>query len=134
MLAIFVNELHNNWDKQLRHIDFSYNNSFSAATSSAPYEVHMGRHPLLPLTSLERAGVSGHTRLARDPLAYRAGATDRQQREYDIDREQQALTVALVNLPTRALLMLLCACRYTSASTTPTSTTRATWRSICQWG
>ena len=50
MLAMVVNELQNNWDVQLPHVEFAYNNSVSAATGLAPNEVHMGRLPRLPLT------------------------------------------------------------------------------------
>ena len=31
-LGMVVNELQNNWDEQLPHVEFSYNNSVSAAT------------------------------------------------------------------------------------------------------
>ena len=36
MLAMVVNELQNNWDEQLPHVEFAYNNSVSAATGLAP--------------------------------------------------------------------------------------------------
>ena len=103
MLAMVVNELQNNWDEQLPHVEFAYNNSVSAATGLAPNEVHMGRLPRLPLTIFERAGVAGHQSLARDHLAYCDLATDRQQRAYDILREHHALTVARMNRRNSAL-------------------------------
>ena len=65
-----VNELQNYWDEQLPHVEFAYNNSVSAATGSAPNEVHMGRLPRLPLTFFYRVGAAGHQRLACDYLAY----------------------------------------------------------------
>ena len=61
MLAM-VNELQNNWDEQLPHVDFAYNNSVSSATDLTPNEVNMGRLPRLPLTISERSGVSPATR------------------------------------------------------------------------
>ena len=76
-MAMVVNELQNNWDDQLPHVEFAYNNSVSAATGLTPKEVHMGRLRRLPLTTFERTGVAGHQNLARDHLAYCDLATDR---------------------------------------------------------
>ena len=56
----------------------------SAATSLAPNEVHIGRLPRPPP-------------LDRDQLAYCDLARERQQRAYELVREQHALTVARVN-------------------------------------
>ena len=39
MLAVVVNERQDDWDLRLPHVEFAYNNSDSAATSSAPNEV-----------------------------------------------------------------------------------------------
>ena len=103
MLAMVVNELQNNWDLQLPHVEFAHNNSVSAATGLAPNEVHMGRLSRLPLTSFERTGVFGHQSVARDHLAYCDFATDRQQRVYDIVREHHALTVSRVERRSSAL-------------------------------
>ena len=94
ILAMVVNELPNNWDVQLPHVEFAYNYSVSAATGLALNEVHMGRLPRLPLTIFKRTGVTGHHSLARDQLAYCDLATDHQQREHDIVREHHALTVS----------------------------------------
>ena len=102
MLAM-VNELQNNWDLQLPHVEFAHNNSVSAATGLAPNEVHMGRLSRLPLTSFERTGVFGHQSVARDHFAYCDFATDRQQRVYDIVREHHALTVSRVERRSSAL-------------------------------
>ena len=103
MLAIVVNELQNNGDVQLPHVEFAYNNSVSAATGLAPNEAHMGRLPRLPQTTFERTGVFGHQSLARDHLAYCDLATDRQQRAYDIVHEHHALTVSRVERRNSAL-------------------------------
>ena len=46
-LATVVNELEYNWDVQLPHVEFAYNNSVNAATGLAPNEVHMCRLPRL---------------------------------------------------------------------------------------
>ena len=70
MLAMVVNERQDDWDAQLPHVEFAYNNSVSAATGLAPNEVHMGRLPHLPLTIFDRSGVAGHQSLPRDHLAY----------------------------------------------------------------
>ena len=43
MLAMVVNEIQNNLDEQLPHVEFAYNNLFSAAMGLAPNEVHTGR-------------------------------------------------------------------------------------------
>ena len=50
MLAIVVNELQNNRDEKLPHVEFTYDNSVRAATGLAPNEIHMSRLPRLPLT------------------------------------------------------------------------------------
>ena len=42
LLAVVVNE-QDDWDLQLPHVDFAYNNLVSAATALAPNEVHKGR-------------------------------------------------------------------------------------------
>ena len=60
MMVMVVMELHNNWDVQLSHVEFAYNNSVSAATGLAPNEGNMGRLLRLPLTTVERTGVFGH--------------------------------------------------------------------------
>ena len=98
-----VNERQDDWDLELPHVEFAYNNSVSAATGLAPNEVHMGRPPRLPLTVFERTGVVGHQSLARDHLAYCDLATDRQQRANDIVRKHHALTVSRVNRRNSAL-------------------------------
>ena len=70
MLAMVVNERQDYWDLQLRHVEFTYNNSVSAATGLAPNEVHMDRLPRLPLTVFEHTEVAGRQSLTRDHLAY----------------------------------------------------------------
>ena len=96
MLAMVYNERQDDWDAQLPHVEFAYNNSVSAATGLAPYEVNMDRLPRLPLTVFDRSGVAGHHSLAHDHLAYCDLASERQQRANDIIREMHALTVSRV--------------------------------------
>ena len=93
MLAMVVNERQDDWDLQLPHVEFAYNNSASAVTGLAPNEVHMGRLPPLPLTVSERTGVKRHQSLARVHLTYCDLATDRQQRANDLVRKHHTLTV-----------------------------------------
>ena len=45
MPAMVVNERQDDWGLHLPHVEFAYNNSFSAATGLTPDEVHMGRLP-----------------------------------------------------------------------------------------
>ena len=97
MLAMVVNEQQDDWDLQLSHVGFAYNNSVSAASGLAPNEVHMGRLPRLPLAVFERTGVEGHQSRARDHLACCDLATDRQQRANDMVRKHHAVTVSRVN-------------------------------------
>ena len=99
MLAMDVNERQDDWDLQLSHVEFAYNNSVSAATGLAPNEVHMGRPTRLPLMVFERTGVAGPQSLARDHLAYCDLATDRQQRANDIVHKHHALTVSRFKPP-----------------------------------
>ena len=98
-----VNELLQDWDKQLSHAEFASNNSVSAATGLAPNEFHMGRLPCPPLTMFERTGVFGNQRLARDHLAYCDLATNCQQRAYDIVCEHHSFTVSRVERRNSAL-------------------------------
>ena len=97
MLAMVVNERHDDWDLHLPHVEYAYNNSVSAAMGLAPNEVHMGSFPRLPLTVFDRTGVVGHQSLARDHLAYCDLATDRQKLANDIVCAHHALTVSRVN-------------------------------------
>ena len=97
MLAMVCNEHQNDWDVHLPHVEYAYNNSVSAATGLAPNEVHMGRLPLLPLTVFDRSYGGMHQNLDCDQLAYYDLARERQQRAYELVREQHALTVARVN-------------------------------------
>ena len=66
MLARVANELQNNRNKQLPHVEFAYNNPVCAATGYAPNDFHLGQLPRLPLTIFGRTGVAGHQSLARD--------------------------------------------------------------------
>ena len=97
MLAMVCNEHQNDWDVHLPHVEYAYNNSVSAATGLAPNEVHMGRLPRLPLTIFDRSYGGTHQNLDRDQLAYCDLARERQQRAYELVREQHALTVARVH-------------------------------------
>ena len=97
MLAMICNEHQNDWDVHLPHVGYAYNNSVSAATGLAPNEVHMGRLPRLSLTIFDRSYGGMHQNLDRDQLAYCDLARERQQRAYELVREQHALTVARVN-------------------------------------
>ena len=103
MLAMVCNEHQNDWDVHLPHVEYAYNNSVSAATGLAPNEVHMGRLPRLPLTVFDRSYGGMHQNLDRDQLAYCDFARERQQRAYDLVREQHALSVARVNGRSSAL-------------------------------
>ena len=103
MLAMVVNERQDDWDLQLPHVEFAYNNSVRAATGLVPNKVHKSRLPRLPLTVFDRTGVVEHQSLARDHLVYFDLATDRQKRANDIIREHHALAVSRVNCRNSAL-------------------------------
>ena len=97
MLAMVSNEYQNDWDVHLPHVEYAYNNSVSAATGLAPNEVHIGRLPRLFLTFFDRSYGVAHQNLGRDQLTYCDLARERQQRAYELVREQHALAVARVN-------------------------------------
>ena len=97
MLAMVYNGHQNDWDVYLPHVEYAYNNSVSAATGLAPNVVHMGRLPRLPLAIFDRSHGGMYQNLDRDQLAYCDLARERQQRTYELVREQHALTVARVN-------------------------------------
>ena len=42
MLAMVVNELQHDWDLQLPHVQFDYNNWISAGTGLVPNGVYLG--------------------------------------------------------------------------------------------
>ena len=97
MLSMVCNEHQNNWDAHLLHVEYAYNNSISAATGLASNEVHIGRLPRLPLAVFDRSHGGAHQSLDRDHLVFCDLARERQQRAYELVREQYALTVARVN-------------------------------------
>ena len=97
MLAMVCNEHQNDWDAHLPHVEYAYNNSVNAATGLAPNEVHIGRLPRLLLAVFDRSHGGAHQSLDRDHLAYCDLARERQQRAYELVREQHALTVARIN-------------------------------------
>ena len=95
MVMIFI-ERQNDWDVHLPHVEFTYNNSVSAATGLVPNEMHMNCLPHLPLTIVEHRYARGHQRLTRDRLERCDLAADRQWRAYALVREQHAITVSRV--------------------------------------
>ena len=97
MLAMGCNEHQNDWDAHLPHVEYTYNNSVSAATGLAPNEVHIGRLPRLLLATFDRSYGGAHQSLDLNHLAHCDLARERQQRAYELVREQHALTVARVN-------------------------------------
>ena len=97
MLAMVCNEHQHDWDVHLPHLEYAYNNSVSAATGLAPNEVHTRCLPRLPLAVFDLSHGGAHQNLDRDQLAYCDLARERQQRAYELVRDQHALTVARVN-------------------------------------
>ena len=96
-----VNERQDDWDAQLPHVEFAYNNSDSAATGLPPNEVHMGSAP--PSYYFDRFGVARYQSQAGDHLAYCDLASERQQRANDIVCDMHALTVSRVERRSSAL-------------------------------
>ena len=88
MLAMVCIEHHNGWDIHLPHVEYAYNNSVSAATGLAPNKVQRRRLPRLPLIVFDRSYGGAHQSLNRDQLAYCDHARERQQRAYELVREQ----------------------------------------------
>ena len=97
MLAMVCNEHQNDWDAHLPHVEYAYNNSVNAATGLAPNEVHIRRLPRPPLAVFDRSHGRARQGLDRDHLAYCDLARERQQRDYELVREQHALTTARIN-------------------------------------
>ena len=128
MLAMVCNEHQNDWDVHLPHVEYAYNNSVSAATGLAPNEVHLRRLPRLPLTVFDRSYGGAHQSLDRDQLAYSDLARERQQRAYELVREQHALTVAHINSRNSALSAALCRPKYTAGGWVWVYNTAATIR------
>lgn len=84
--GVVVNELRDDWDIHLPHVEFAYNNSVSAATGLAPNEVHMSHLPRLSMTVVEHQLARGHQSLDRDELEYCNLAADLQRRSYELVR------------------------------------------------
>ena len=103
MLAMVCIEYQIDWDVHLPHVEYAYNNSVSAATGLASNEVHLGRLPCLPLTVFDHSYGGVHHSLDRNQVAYCDLARERQQRAYELVREQHALTVARINSHNSAL-------------------------------
>ena len=97
MLTMVCNEHQNDWDEHLPHVEYACNNSGSAVTSLAPNEVYIARLPRLPLVIFDRSYGGAPQGLDRDHLANCYLARERQQRAYELVREQHALTVARVS-------------------------------------
>ena len=97
MLAMVCNEHQNDWDAHPPHVEYAYNNCVNAAIGLAPNKVHIGRLPRLPLAVFDRSHGGAHQSLDRDHLAYCDLARERQQRAYELFREQHALAVARIN-------------------------------------
>ena len=97
MLAMVCNKHKNDWDAHLPHVEYAYNNSVNAATGLAPNEVHIGRLPRLPLAVFDRSHGGARQSPDRDHLAYCDLARERQQRAYELVREQHALTTTRIN-------------------------------------
>ena len=97
IIVMVCNEHQNDWDVHLPHVEYTYNNSVSAATGLAPNEVHIGRLPRLPFAVFDRSYGGAHRNLDRDQLACCNLAREGQQRAYELVQEQHALTVARVN-------------------------------------
>lgn len=58
MISMAVNESQNDWDKQrLPHIQFAFNNSFSAVTDLVPTKIRIGHLTRLPLSVFERPNI-----------------------------------------------------------------------------
>ncbi|CAB1116210.1 unnamed protein product [Ectocarpus sp. CCAP 1310/34] len=104
MLGVVVNEQQNDWDIQLPHVEFAYNNSVNQSTGLAPNEIHIGRIPRLPLSVFDHPTVGGHQSLARDQLEYCNLAVDRQRRAYELVREYNALKISRVERRNSSLL------------------------------
>ena len=62
----------------------------------APNEAHLGRLPRLPLTVIERQGVSGHQGFQHDQLVFCDLARERQQLAYRLVREHQIIASSRV--------------------------------------
>ena len=68
ILAMIVNERKDDWDVQLPHVAFDLNDSASAATGSAPVEVHTNRLLRSHIIIIERPYVHGRQSLERDHI------------------------------------------------------------------
>ena len=97
MLPMVCNEHQNDWFAHLPHVDYTYNNSVNVATGLASNEVHIRCLPRLPHVVFDRSHGGARQSLDRDHLAYCDLARERQQRAYELVREQHALTVARIH-------------------------------------
>lgn len=109
LLSMRVNAQHDDWDLQLLHVEFSYNNSVSAATGLALNAVHMGRLPRLPLTIFERSSRSGNHSLDRDQLDYDDIAVSNENDTLTSSPENKTRTTRLISTVETLLLRTLCA-------------------------
>ena len=94
MLSHMMADDQANWDEMLPHAVAAHNNNVCRGTGLAPNLVHIGRYPRLPMTILERKGVSGNQGLKQDQLDYLDLVRDRQTKAYDLVRQEDLITKA----------------------------------------
>ena len=70
MLSHLVADNKTSWGELPLHAIAAHNNSVSHGTGLAQNEVHIGRYPRLPMTTLEGRGARGHQGLKRDQLDF----------------------------------------------------------------
>ena len=97
VLAMGCKEHQIDWVTHLSHVEYTYNNSASAATGLASNEVHIIRLPSLPLAVFDRSYGGARQSLDHDCLAYCDPVPERQHHAYELVREQPALPVARAN-------------------------------------
>lgn len=89
MLSYLVADDQKDRDKLLLYAISAHDNNLSRGIGLAPNEVHIGKYPRLPMTTLERRGVGGHQGLKANQLEYLQLMKDRQVKAYDLVRQEE---------------------------------------------
>ena len=89
MLSYLIADNQRNWDDMLMHAVAAYDNNVSRGTGLAPNEVHIGRYPRLPMTTLQGRGIKGHQGLKQDQLDSLELMRNRQVKAYLVQIQEE---------------------------------------------
>ena len=94
MSSYLIADDNKNWDDMLMHTVEAHNNNVSRGTGLSSSEVHIGKYPRLPMTTLEGRSVRGHQGLKQDQLDFFGLMRDGQIKTFELVTEEDCLIKA----------------------------------------